>query len=111
MRAGPIDAAGVNELLRSTDNWILTGSAVFRRECVIWAGGFDPRLSSFADGFVARKIALRYGFYFEPKIVASWVVFPDSVSRRRREPPQVGQARSVMKCSTSERVSSEVVSL
>ena len=70
------------QLLRSTDNWILTGSAVFRRECVDWAGGFDARLGSFADGFIARKIALRYGFYFEPKIVASWVVFPDSVSRR-----------------------------
>jgi glycosyltransferase involved in cell wall biosynthesis len=82
MSAGPIDPANVIELLKSTDNWILTGSAVFRRECVIWAGGFDPRLSSFADGFIARKIALRYGFYFEPKIVASWVVFPDSVSRR-----------------------------
>jgi glycosyltransferase involved in cell wall biosynthesis len=82
MSAGPIDPADVTELLQSTDNWILTGSAVFRRECVIWAGGFDPRLSSFADGFVARKIALRYGFYFEPKIVANWVVFPDSVSRR-----------------------------
>jgi len=82
MSAGPIDAAEVTGLLQSTDNWILTGSAVFRRECVIWAGGFDPRLSSFADGFIARKIALRYGFYFEPKIVASWVVFPDSVSRR-----------------------------
>jgi len=82
MSAGPIDAAEVTDLLQSTDNWILTGSAVFRRECVTWAGGFDPRLSSFADGFVARKIALRYGFYFEPKIVASWVVFPDSVSRR-----------------------------
>jgi glycosyltransferase involved in cell wall biosynthesis len=82
MSAGPIGAAEVTGLLQSTDNWILTGSTVFRRECVIWAGGFDPRLRSFADGFVARKIALRYGFYFEPKIVASWVVFPDSVSRR-----------------------------
>ena len=82
MSAGPIDAAGVNKLLRATDNWILTGSAIFRRDCITWAGGFDARLGSFADGFVARKIALRYGFYFEPKIVASWVVFPDSVSRR-----------------------------
>jgi glycosyltransferase involved in cell wall biosynthesis len=80
--AGPVDAAGTEELLRSTDNWILTGSTIFRRECVAWAGGFDARLGSFADGFIARKIALRYGFYFEPKIVASWVVFPDSVSRR-----------------------------
>jgi hypothetical protein len=55
---------------------------VFRRECVLSAGGFDARLGTFADGFIARKIALRFGFYFEPEIVAAWVVFPDSVSRR-----------------------------
>jgi glycosyltransferase involved in cell wall biosynthesis len=81
-RAGRIDAPRVSQLLRSTDNWILTGSTIFRRECVEWAGGFDERLGSFADGFIARKIALRFGFVFEPKIVATWVVFPDSVSRR-----------------------------
>ena len=82
MRAGRIDVPRVRQLLRSTDNWILTGSTIFRRECVDWAGGFDARLGTFADGFIARKIALRYGFYFEPMIVASWVVFPDSVSRK-----------------------------
>jgi glycosyltransferase involved in cell wall biosynthesis len=82
MRAGRIEVPRVRQLLRSTDNWILTGSTIFRRECVDWAGGFDARLGSFADGFIARKIALRYGFYFEPIIVASWVVFPDSVSRK-----------------------------
>jgi hypothetical protein len=68
-------------LLRSTDNWILTGSTIFRRECITWAGGLDERLGSFADGLLARKIALRYGFFFEPRIVATWVVFRDSVSR------------------------------
>jgi glycosyltransferase involved in cell wall biosynthesis len=82
LRAGRVEAERTRQLLRSTDNWILTGSAIFRRDDVTWAGGFDARLSSFADGFMARKIALRSGFYFEPKIVASWVVFPDSVSRR-----------------------------
>ena len=82
LRAGRIEAAETEQLLRSTDNWILTGSAIFRRDCVIWAGGFDARLGSFADGFIARKVALKYGFLFEPEIVASWVVFPDSVSRK-----------------------------
>ena len=82
LRAGRIEAAAVQQLLRSTDNWILTGSAIFRRDCVTWAGGFDARLGSFADGFIARKVALKYGFLFEPDIVASWVVFPDSVSRK-----------------------------
>jgi glycosyltransferase involved in cell wall biosynthesis len=82
VRAGRIDAVHVQELLRSTDNWILTGSAIFRRDCILWAGGFDERLGSFADGFLARKIALKFGFFFEPKVVATWAVFPDSVSRR-----------------------------
>jgi len=82
MNAGRIEPERVGRLLRSTDNWILTGSAIFRRECVLWAGGFDERLGSFADGFLARKIALRYGFFFQPKVVAAWVVFPDSVSRK-----------------------------
>jgi glycosyltransferase involved in cell wall biosynthesis len=82
LRAGRIGAAAVQQLLRSTDNWILTGSAIFRRDCVTWAGGFDARLGSFADGFIARKVALKFGFLFEPEIVASWVVFPDSISRK-----------------------------
>ena len=60
LRAGRIEAAAAQQLLRSTDNWILTGSAIFRRDCVTWAGGFDARLGSFADGFIARKVALKY---------------------------------------------------
>jgi glycosyltransferase involved in cell wall biosynthesis len=82
MSAGRVEASRTERLLRSTDNWIHTGSAVFRRDCVTWAGGFDPRLGSSADGFIARKIALRFGFYFEPQIVAAWAVFADSVSRK-----------------------------
>src|SRR5580692_3883219 len=46
MSAGPIDVAAVNKSLRLTDNWILTGSTVFRRGYVTWAGGFDARLGS-----------------------------------------------------------------
>ena len=80
MTGGPLDAASVARRLRTADNWILTGSTLFRREAVEWAGGFDARLTSSADGLMARKIALRYGVYFEPEIVAAWVVFPDSVS-------------------------------
>jgi hypothetical protein len=82
LHAGRVDASRTAQLLRTTDNWILTGSAIFCRDSVIAAGGFDPRLGSFADGFIARKIALTSGFYFEPKIVAAWVVFADSVSRQ-----------------------------
>jgi glycosyltransferase involved in cell wall biosynthesis len=79
---GAVTPEMVRRLLKRTDNWILTGSAVFRREAVIRAGGFDPRLGSFADGVMARKIALSSGFFYAPQVVATWVVFSDSVSRR-----------------------------
>lgn len=81
MTAGRVDPARVRRLLESTDNWILTGSSVFRRKCVRWAGGFDNRLGPFADGILARKLALKFGFFFEPKPVATWVVFSASQSR------------------------------
>jgi hypothetical protein len=38
-------------------------------------------------------------------------ILTESVSGRSREPAQVGQSRSVMKSSTSRRVSSDAVSL
>jgi glycosyltransferase involved in cell wall biosynthesis len=81
-QARPVRPQEVRHLLKRTDNWILTGSAVFRREAVMQAGGFDPRLGSFADGVMGRKIALSCGFYYAPQVVATWVVYPDSVSRR-----------------------------
>jgi glycosyltransferase involved in cell wall biosynthesis len=82
MNAGPVDSARVRRLLKTTDNWILTGSSVFRRDCVEWAGGFDERLGPFADGMLGRKIALKFGFFFETKPVATWAIFSDSQSRR-----------------------------
>lgn len=81
-QAGPVTAQAACRLLKRTDNWILTGSALFRRDAVMRAGGFDRRLGSFADGVMARKIALSCGFYYAPLVVATWVVFSDSVSRR-----------------------------
>ena len=82
MNAGRVEAPRVRQLLKTTDNWILTGSSVFRRESVLWAGGFDSRLGPFADGILGRKLALKFGFFFEPKPVATWAVFSDSQSRR-----------------------------
>jgi glycosyltransferase involved in cell wall biosynthesis len=91
---GAVTPEAACRLLKRTDNWILTGSSVFRRDAVIEAGGFDPRLGSFADGFLARKIALSCGFYYAPRVVASWVIFSDSVSRRTALDP--AQARHAL---------------
>jgi glycosyltransferase involved in cell wall biosynthesis len=75
------DGSATAELLRRSDNWILTGSAVFRRDLVLEAGGFRPGLGSYADGYLARKIALRHGFCYDPEIVATWCLFQEGLSR------------------------------
>ena len=77
-----VSAAETVELLKRIDNWILTNTCVFRRDCMIEAGGLDARLGPFADGIMARKIALTHGFFFAPAVVASWAVFSDGYSRR-----------------------------
>jgi len=74
----PSDAASI---LGKSDNWILTGSAVFRRQYILEIGGFDPTLDSFADGYMARKVALQHGLVFSPSPVSTWCVFEAGLSR------------------------------
>jgi glycosyltransferase involved in cell wall biosynthesis len=79
--AGYIDAKSTRRLLTRTDNWILTGATVFRRDAILAAGGLDPDLGSFADGYLARKVALTHGFIFSPTVVSTWSIFETGVSR------------------------------
>jgi glycosyltransferase involved in cell wall biosynthesis len=81
-RAGTVSPERTRRLLRRSDSWILTGSAVFRRSAVLAAGALDERLGTFADGYLARKVALTYGFFFVPEVVATWCVFSESISRQ-----------------------------
>ncbi len=80
-RAGFIEPLQFASLLRHNDNFILTGAALLRRDAVLWAGGFDENLSSFADGYLVRKIALTYGLYYSPQTFLTWCIFPGGVSR------------------------------
>ena len=78
-------------LLKRADNWILTGSAVFVRERAVAAGGFASDLGSFADGYLGRKVALTHGFCFVPRVMATWQVFDDSLSRETAADPVEAQ--------------------
>jgi GT2 family glycosyltransferase len=80
-RAGYVDPAAAERLLARSDNWILTGSALFRRSAIDKAGGLDEELGTFADGFLARKISLMFGFCYAPQVVAAWRVHPKGLSR------------------------------
>jgi hypothetical protein len=52
-----------------------------RRELVDAAGGLDPALGSFTDGFLLRRLALRHGFCFAPQLVAQWTLNPEGLSQ------------------------------
>lgn len=80
-QAGFVSPGAAARLLKRGDNWIVTGSALFRRTAVLAAGGFDEELGSFADGFLVRKVSLLNGFCYSPRPVAVWCVHPEGMSR------------------------------
>jgi glycosyltransferase involved in cell wall biosynthesis len=80
-RAGTVSPDQCAELLKRMDNFIHTGGAIFRRDAIFEAGGLDDTLGAFADGFLTRKIALKFGFCYAPRVVACWRVFTTGVSR------------------------------
>ena len=71
----------VQGLLRRADNWALTGAALFRRDLVQVAGGFDCTADSFADGLLTRRLALGSGFVFVPMMGFHWRINPAGLSR------------------------------
>jgi glycosyltransferase involved in cell wall biosynthesis len=81
-RAGAADAQKTLRILRRFDNWMLTGSTIFRRDAFVSAGGLDETCGSFADGYLLRKIAVTRGFCYAPQVVAAWRIFPNGVSRQ-----------------------------
>lgn len=87
-RAGFLDPPATGRLLARSDNWILTGSAVFRRRAIADAGGLDEELGSFADGYLARKVSLMCGFCYAPRVVAAWCVHPSGLSRSAALDPE-----------------------
>lgn len=81
LRGGYVSPKKFEALLRRNDNFINTGAALLRRDGTIRAGGFDTTLSTFADGYLVRKIALASGLCYAPQVCVRWNIFPDSVSR------------------------------
>ena len=80
-KAGPISAGEVAKLLARADNFIHTGSAVFRTRSALAKGGFVIETGSFSDGLLARQIALTEGMWFAPTPVSRWFVHSSGFSR------------------------------
>jgi glycosyltransferase involved in cell wall biosynthesis len=87
-RSGFVSPGLAASLLRKNDNWIHTGSAVFRREAITAACGLDQSLGTFADGYLSRKIAVTRGFVYSTKPVAIWRVMQTGESRKIARDPE-----------------------
>jgi glycosyltransferase involved in cell wall biosynthesis len=81
-RAGVATPEETRRMLWRFDNWILTGSTIFRRDAMVSAGGLDETCGSFADGYLLRKIAVTSGFCYAPQVVSAWRIFASGVSRQ-----------------------------
>ena len=67
-----ISASQFRALLMFGDNYFVGTTTMFRRSALLDAGGFDPALGAFADGFQAKQLAARFGMVFIPDILGYW---------------------------------------
>lgn len=66
---------------RLSDNWYVGQSVVYRR-AMFDTVGYDETVGSMTDGVTNRLLAFRYGFVYEPRVLATWRVYPQSYSAR-----------------------------
>jgi glycosyltransferase involved in cell wall biosynthesis len=79
---GYLSPADVRRVIRGTDFWSLGTSTVYRRRLLADIGYFDARLGSLGDALANRLLAFRYGFYFDPAVLAAYNKNPMSFSAR-----------------------------
>jgi len=75
-----LEPKAVVRISENTDNWICNTSTVYRTAMIRAAGGYDPSLGSFCDGFLSRVLAFEHGFIFVPGVRAAWRVAADTLS-------------------------------
>ncbi|MCR9219890.1 MAG: glycosyltransferase family 2 protein [Alphaproteobacteria bacterium] len=71
-RNGWVSPEDARRTLMRRDGWIFGNSSVYRRDRLLEAGGFDPALSSFCDGYAQRYLAARWGALFDEKAYGAW---------------------------------------
>jgi glycosyltransferase involved in cell wall biosynthesis len=69
---GFISPEEAQRFLMREDGWFMGNTTLFRRAVVIEEGGFPADLQAFADGYISRLLALKYGSCFSPDTLAAW---------------------------------------
>ena len=72
--------ADVRRILLTGDNYFSGTVSLYRRSALQAMGGFDVKLGSFSDAFLARRLALTYGFYFLADILGYWRIHGQNYS-------------------------------
>ena len=70
----------VRAILGSGDNYFSGTVSLYRRSALRALGGFDVGLGSFSDAFLARQLALTFGFYFIADILGYWCIHGQNYS-------------------------------
>ena len=79
---GYLSPTDVRRAIRETDFWFMGPSMIYRRQRLAEIGYFDERLGSICDTLANRLLAFRYGFYFDPDVLAAYTKYPQSFSGR-----------------------------
>jgi glycosyltransferase involved in cell wall biosynthesis len=72
--------ADVRNILLAGDNYFSGTTSLYRCAALRALGGFDVKLGSFSDAFLARRLALTYGFYFLADILGYWRIHGQNYS-------------------------------
>jgi hypothetical protein len=75
-----LKSADVREILLVGDNYFSGTVSLYRRAAIQALGGFDESLGSFSDAFLARQLALTFGFYFVAEILGYWRIHGQNYS-------------------------------
>lgn len=65
-------AESARSMLARGDNFFLGPVTLYRRQRLLELGGFDHSLGASSDGMMQRRMAVRWGFCFVPKVLGIW---------------------------------------
>ena len=75
-----LQPADVRAILLDGDNYFPGTTSLYRRGALQALGGFEVSLGSFSDAFLARQLALTYGFYFIADVLGYWRIHGQNYS-------------------------------
>jgi glycosyltransferase involved in cell wall biosynthesis len=79
-RSAFLRPADVRRILGKGDNYFSGNVSLYRLSALRALGGFDERLGSFSDAFLARRLALTFGVFFVAEILGYWRIHGQNYS-------------------------------